>query len=658
MTKIENLPAELRETGLFCCWRYEQRGDKRTKVPFNPRTGGRAQSTNPDTFAPLPVAAKAAEHYDGLGVGVFGNLGAIDIDHCVDENSGLSDMAADVIEIMQGYTEDSPSGRGLRILFKATDFQYDKTRYYINNQQAGLEVYIAGCTNKFVTVTGNAWSPGRDLEERGEELAVVLEKYMVRPQAKAQPASPVELDDQALIEKARASKNGAQFAALWSGDVSGYASHSEADMSLCNWLAWWTNRDAQRVDRLFRQSGLMREKWDRRQSGSTYGAITVQNAVAAVRQGYNPQAISCEKQTTNREIYTESDAFLSCFKTLDTFEEEEATWLVPSWIPEGQITLMAADGGIGKTTIWCNMIASISSGRRCILDPPNHTRPAQKVAFLTTEDSVRKKLKKKLRLAGANMANIITPDFLADKEGALRGLKFGTYEMESFIRHFHPALCVFDPVQGFIPPDINMGSRNAMRDCMAPLISLGEENGTTFIVVCHTNKRKGAWGRDRIADSADLWDVSRSVLMAGYTEDQGVRYLSNEKNNYTTLQETLLFTIDSEGRVKAEGTSWKRDREYTLESAASVAAPKREDCKDWLLNELDRAGGVLPSKDLESNAKAAGYSFHTLRRAKDELKSDRVIKYVQVGGAKDKIWYIQRAGEPIELPQSTPVPWE
>ena len=151
----------------------------------------------------------------------------------------------------------------------------------------------------------------------------------------------------------------------------------------------------------------------------------------------------------------EEDPFLSCFKTLDTFDEEEATWLVPGWIPEGQITLMAADGGIGKTTLWCNLIAAISSGRRCILDPPDHTRVAQKVAFLTTEDSVRKKLKKKLRLAGANMSNVITPDFLADKDGVLRGLKFGTNEMERFIKHFRPSLCVFDPVQGFVPPDIS-----------------------------------------------------------------------------------------------------------------------------------------------------------------------------------------------------------
>lgn len=351
-----------------------------------------------------------------------------------------------------------------------------------------------------------------------------------------------------------------------------------------------------------------------------------------------------------------ADPFLSCFKSLDSFTEEEATWLIPGWVPEGQITLMAADGGIGKTTLWCNMIAAISSGQRCILDPPGHQRQPRKVAFLTTEDSVRKKLKKKLRLAGANMGNIITPDFLADKEGVLRGLKFGSSEMERFVRYFKPALCVFDPVQGFVPPDINMGSRNAMRDCMAPLISLGEETGTTFLVVCHTNKRPKASGRDRIADSADLWDVSRSVLMAGYTEDQGVRYLSNEKNNYAQLQETVLFTIDQDGQAQVEGTSWKRDREYTQEAAVNTSAPKRDDCKEWILQELDEAGGAMPSKDMESKAKAAGYSFRTLRRAKDELKQAGTVKYFQTGGAKDKVWNIQKVGF-TELPDDTPTPW-
>lgn len=300
MLTVKNLPAALRETGLFCCWRYEQRQDKPTKVPYNPSTGGKAQSTNPAAFAPLSKAlwalGKSLETpapYNGIGVGVFGTLGAIDIDHCISDAGELSEMAADILETMQGYAEYSPSGKGLRILFTVPEgFTYDKARFYINNQRVGLEVYIAGCTNKYVTVTGNALTPGRDLEGREEQLRAVLEKYMRRSDRRAPqaPREPVDLDDLQLIEKAERSKNGAAFAALWAGDTSGYQSASEADMALCNALAFWTNKDPARMDRLFRQSGLMREKWDRPTAGSTYGAITIQNAVDSAQSGYDPQA--------------------------------------------------------------------------------------------------------------------------------------------------------------------------------------------------------------------------------------------------------------------------------------------------------------------------------------------------------------------------------
>ena len=355
-----------------------------------------------------------------------------------------------------------------------------------------------------------------------------------------------------------------------------------------------------------------------------------------------------------------NDGFLSCFKTLDEFTEEEATWLIPGWIPEGQLTLMAADGGIGKTTVWCNILTALSSGTRCILDPAGHTRKSMKVAFLTTEDSVRKKLKQKLRLAGANEKNILTPDFLADKAGLLRNLKFGSSDMAKFIRHFKPALCVFDPVQGFVPPDINMGSRNAMRDCMAPLITLGEECGTTFLVVCHTNKRKGAYGRDRIADSADLWDISRSVLMAGYTEDQGVRFLSNEKNNYSQLQESLLFSINDDGQVQHEGTTWKRDREYAQDAIVAKSAPRRNDCKEFVLNTLAEAGDALPTKELEDRVKELGYSFSTVKRAKDELKRSGDIEYFHTGSNSERIWHTRRVYRSgfEEISDDEPTPWD
>ena len=126
MTKTANLPSELQEKGLFCVWRREEVNGRMTKVPYNPKTGGKAQSNNPDTFASLAVAEAVQGKYDGLGVGVFGGLCAVDIDHCISAEGVYHDMALDIIATMSSYTEVSPSGTGVRILFYATGLKYDK----------------------------------------------------------------------------------------------------------------------------------------------------------------------------------------------------------------------------------------------------------------------------------------------------------------------------------------------------------------------------------------------------------------------------------------------------------------------------------------------------------------------------------------------------
>lgn len=338
----------------------------------------------------------------------------------------------------------------------------------------------------------------------------------------------------------------------------------------------------------------------------------------------------------------EKSPFLSSFHTLSDFAEEEPSWLVEGWIPEGQITLLAADGGTGKTTLWCNLVAALSSGRPCLLDSPDVKREPLKVAFFSTEDSVKKKLKRQLRQAGANEDNILTTDFSSGGGDALRELKLGSDRLREVIANFRPALCVFDPIQGFLPSRVNMGSRNEMRDCMAPLIALGEEFGTAFFIVCHTNKRMGASDRSRLADSADLWDVARSVLMMGYTGEPGQRYLSHEKNNYADRQETLLLSFGQDGQLVKEGTTWKRDREFMQEAVTQRSAPQREECKAFLLEKLGERGNSMASKELEQLAREAGYSNHTLRRAKAELRETDAIVYSSTGNGADKVWTVRR----------------
>lgn len=304
MIKTRNLPEELRKRGHFCLWRYEERNGQRTKVPYNPRNPQmNAKSNDISTFASLKVAEAALPRcgYDGLGIGIFEDFAGIDIDHCVDDAGRLSEMAEDIVRTMDTYTEVSPSGHGLRILFLAPGFQYDKARYYIKKSEIGLECYIAGMTNRYLTVTGDTIRPA-PLLDRTEELQAVLDKYMVRsPQDGGMEAwkptqtagswsygQPGGLTDDELIQKAMNARNGGTFSRLWTGDTSGYASHSEADQALCNLLAFWTNKDAGRMDALFRESGLMREKWDRKQSGTTYGAITIAEAIRRCGEGYEP----------------------------------------------------------------------------------------------------------------------------------------------------------------------------------------------------------------------------------------------------------------------------------------------------------------------------------------------------------------------------------
>ena len=112
----------------------------------------------------------------------------------------------------------------------------------------------------------------------------------------SQAAPPVDasaslaLDDQALLNKISQSKPGAAFDALWAGDTSAYPKdHSAADMALCNALAFWTGKDAPRMDRLFRKSGLMRPKWDEKhhEDGRTYGQGTIDRAIADCRETYS-----------------------------------------------------------------------------------------------------------------------------------------------------------------------------------------------------------------------------------------------------------------------------------------------------------------------------------------------------------------------------------
>lgn len=315
-----NIPDALKRNASFCVWKMEKRSGRPTKVPYNPKTGNMAKTNDPSTFADFNTAMKAYAigGWNGIGYRVSEGIGAIDIDHCIREDGSLNDVAASILGIFStAYFEKSPSGTGLRGFFKLSpDFAYDKTVYYINNRKHGLEVYLPGTTNRFVTVTGDMFRGGTVTQD-DKALQTALDTFMKRStRVSSKTVEPCSyLDDDGVIAHASASESGDKFKALYAGNwEEGYDSQSDADMALVSILAFWCGNVEEQIDRIFRTSGLMRDKWDRHTGDSTYGQITIRNAV-----------------TTNSAIYTPiSDTSAEDdFETLDDEKETEVLTFEP-----------------------------------------------------------------------------------------------------------------------------------------------------------------------------------------------------------------------------------------------------------------------------------------------------------------------------------------
>ena len=327
---------------------------------------------------------------------------------------------------------------------------------------------------------------------------------------------------------------------------------------------------------------------------------------------------------------------------LDDFEERTKEWLISGYIPKGAVTLLCSDGGIGKTTLWCDTLAAFTTGRSTIFDKalgiPFHTGTARSVMYFSKEDPTEEILKGKLREAGADQKKIRC--FGLDDE-RLSKIWYGSLLLEKLVEKYKPDIVVFDTLQAFLPDGVDMAKRKDMRDALNPLNALGAQFGTAFLMVMHTNKSMNS-GRQRMADSSDIWDLGRSALMAGRTKDEGIMYLSHEKSNYGRLQKTILFSVTNSG-IEFKGTSKKKDRDYVAEGGNVTApSPKLDEARDFILENVE---DYIEVGELERMAKAAGITQETLRNARAELKKEKLIKVVSRGFGKEKKWYLYTANK-------------
>lgn len=289
-----NIPPELlSKPRQWVGWRYTRVDGKWTKPLIVPQEGRNARSTDPADWRDFKDAFKyyRAGSVDGVGFVTNGTGGivAIDLDECRHPDTGeLTDEAVGIIKEMNSYTEISPSGTGLRIFVRGVMPEPGR-------KKGGVEFFQE---KKYLTVTGHRL-PGypSSLESRQQQLDAFYARYFAKkPQPEITKGPDLfhnRMTDSDIIAKAREAKHGDKFKRLWAGDTSDHGGDdSAADLALVSMLAFFVGPDHERIDSLFRQSGLCRDKWTERLD---YRERTISKALEGRTEFYKPSTNGVHK---------------------------------------------------------------------------------------------------------------------------------------------------------------------------------------------------------------------------------------------------------------------------------------------------------------------------------------------------------------------------
>jgi len=314
-------------------------------------------------------------------------------------------------------------------------------------------------------------------------------------------------------------------------------------------------------------------------------------------------------------------ALLRCFSDI---APKQLRWLWPGRIPLGKLTLLIGDPGLGKSLLTADIAsrvtrgASFPDGARC--EPGT-------VIFLSAEDDAADTIRPRLDSAGADVSRVHTLEAVRVQlpNGSLAEK---TFNLETDVAALEAALrenpevrlIVIDPISAYLG-GVDSHSNAEVRGVLAGLAKLAAQHSVAVISVTHLRKSAGA-AVYRATASIAFTAAARAVwAVAPDPEDADRRLLLAVKQNLSANVGGLAFHVETSGA--APRLAWESGA-VTLEVndvLGNVEVQQdhneRREAKAWLQNLL--ADGPVVVKNIEQDAKAAGLSWMTVRRAKEAL---------------------------------------
>ncbi|GLV27613.1 hypothetical protein TomTYG75_01400 [Sphingobium sp. TomTYG75] len=313
----------------------------------------------------------------------------------------------------------------------------------------------------------------------------------------------------------------------------------------------------------------------------------------------------------------------SYFDELINVQNKKAEFLLFPYLPQGALTIMDGDPGMGKSLVTAQLGAMVTKGSEFA----NGQRSGKgRVLYLSPEDEPDRILRPRLEAHGADVSKIrfMNAPFLMDDFG-----------IEVFRRELiaHPAaLAIIDPLSAFIPSSVDIYRANESRGFMRPLAMLARDLNMSILVVRHMRKASAESAIQAGQGSMDfIASVRSGLVVMGHPADPETRVFAQSKANYSRKGPSITFEVVGFDQDSVPKIQWNGEIPQTADQLvqSSKKPTALEGCAAMIKDMVTGEG--IKARDALDRLTAAGYSARTIDDAK-------VIANVKSGRGPGAMW--------------------
>jgi hypothetical protein len=304
---------------------------------------------------------------------------------------------------------------------------------------------------------------------------------------------------------------------------------------------------------------------------------------------------------------------------MSSVRPEAVTWLWEHRIPRGKLTLLDGDPGVGKSSVALAIATAITRGAPL----PADLRPRRpgRVILLTGEDGLADTVRPRLDGMGADASRVEVLAAMREEADDERPLNLATdqWAVEEMVQGGLYDLVIIDPLNAYLPSDLDTHRDSSVRSVLAPLARLAEQHSVAILCVRHLTKGSRDRAIYRGQGSIAYTAAARVVHLVGLDRNDPTgrrRVILPIKSNVGPLLPAVGFEL-VDGRF-----GWLGECDVQAEALlAPDPSPGERDETDEAVSALREIlnNGPLSADDAKHQAHTAGLSEAAIRRARTVL---------------------------------------